>query len=184
MSTDALHRFLFTGLPVRGALVRITAGWREALARRATVGSFPAPVRNLLGEMAAAGLLLHSSIKFDGAQTDRGNPATMKLAQLAGIESGDVVLLAGSTQHPEEALALALARRINGDQFIAVGPLDGGGREGTMEYPGSGASSGATAVSSTNEDALASPFSAIDKPSASLRSFQIRPWAAASVARW
>lgn len=59
-----------------------------------------------LGARPAA-VRVTGSIKFDGAQTDRGNPATMKLAQLAGIESGDVVLLAGSTQHPEEALALA-----------------------------------------------------------------------------
>jgi molecular chaperone Hsp33 len=51
-----LHRFLFDGLPVRGALVRLGEGWREALARRAAVGAFPAPVRALIGEMAAAGV--------------------------------------------------------------------------------------------------------------------------------
>jgi molecular chaperone Hsp33 len=54
-------------LPVRGALVRLTETWREALARRAAVGEFPGPVRQLLGEMSAAGLLMHSNIKFDGA---------------------------------------------------------------------------------------------------------------------
>ncbi len=47
------------------------------------------------------------SLKFDGAQTDRANAATIKLAQLAGIAQRDVVFLAGSTQQPEEALALA-----------------------------------------------------------------------------
>jgi len=46
------------------------------------------------------------SIKFDGAQTDRNNSATKKLATLAGIEKSDVVLLAGSTQAPEELLAI------------------------------------------------------------------------------
>lgn len=67
MQPGLIHRFLFEGLPVRGALVRITHGWREALARRQVSGGFPAPVRSLLGEMAAAGLLMHSNIKFDGA---------------------------------------------------------------------------------------------------------------------
>jgi 3-deoxy-D-manno-octulosonic-acid transferase len=46
------------------------------------------------------------SIKFDGARTSRDNPDTLRLAQLAGIAEGDVVFLAGSTQEPEEALAL------------------------------------------------------------------------------
>ena len=52
------------------------------------------------------------SLKFDGAETDRNNPQTQKLAALAGIEPGDVVLLAGSTQAPEEELALAAFREL------------------------------------------------------------------------
>ncbi|MEX0978722.1 MAG: glycosyltransferase N-terminal domain-containing protein, partial [Pirellulales bacterium] len=42
------------------------------------------------------------SLKFDGAQTDRGNPATTRLRELAGFAADDVVFLAGSTQDPEE----------------------------------------------------------------------------------
>jgi 3-deoxy-D-manno-octulosonic-acid transferase len=53
------------------------------------------------------------SMKYDGAQTDRNNPATVKLAQLAGFGADDVVLLAGSTQHPEEALALETYRELS-----------------------------------------------------------------------
>ena len=47
------------------------------------------------------------SIKFDGAQTDRANPATTALRRTAGIADDDLVFLAGSTQQPEESLALA-----------------------------------------------------------------------------
>jgi 3-deoxy-D-manno-octulosonic-acid transferase len=54
------------------------------------------------------------SIKFDGAKTDRANPDTLRLARLAGIHEGDVVFLAGSTQEPEESLAL--------DTFLALAP--------------------------------------------------------------
>jgi 3-deoxy-D-manno-octulosonic-acid transferase len=46
------------------------------------------------------------SIKFDGARTDRNNPDTQRLSRLAGIAADDVVFLAGSTQDPEESLAL------------------------------------------------------------------------------
>ncbi len=47
------------------------------------------------------------SVKFDGAQTDRANSATLALRKLAGIVDEDIVFLAGSTQQPEESLALA-----------------------------------------------------------------------------
>jgi molecular chaperone Hsp33 len=64
--TDELHKFLFEGLPVRGMLVRLSASWREVLARRGNA-PFPPAVRALLGEMAAAGALMQANIKFDGA---------------------------------------------------------------------------------------------------------------------
>lgn len=63
-----LHKFLFEGLPVRGMLVRLTDSWQELLRRREQASdSFPQPVRALLGEMAAAGVLMQSNIKFNGA---------------------------------------------------------------------------------------------------------------------
>jgi molecular chaperone Hsp33 len=62
-----LHKFLFEGLPVRGMLVRLTDSWQEVLRRRETLGAHPAPVRVLLGEMAAAGVLMQANIKFNGA---------------------------------------------------------------------------------------------------------------------
>ncbi len=46
------------------------------------------------------------SMKYDGAETDRENEATARLRQLASISPDDVVFLAGSTQDPEESLAL------------------------------------------------------------------------------
>ncbi|WP_312305375.1 Hsp33 family molecular chaperone HslO [Pulveribacter sp.] len=65
-----LHKFLFDGLPVRGAIVRLTDAWTELLSRRASnseTGAYPPPVAELLGEMAAAGVLMQSHIKFNGA---------------------------------------------------------------------------------------------------------------------
>jgi 3-deoxy-D-manno-octulosonic-acid transferase len=46
------------------------------------------------------------SLKFDGATTDRDNPRTTALKMLANLRASDVVFLAGSTQEPEEQLAL------------------------------------------------------------------------------
>ncbi|MCC6491649.1 MAG: 3-deoxy-D-manno-octulosonic acid transferase [Pirellulales bacterium] len=53
------------------------------------------------------------SLKFDGAQTDRANPRTIELRRLAGIDDDDVVLLAGSTQDPEEQYALDIFKRLS-----------------------------------------------------------------------
>lgn len=64
-TTDLIRRFLLEQHPVRGHLVQIEAAWaalREHL-------SYPAPVRDLLGEATAAAVLLASTIKFDGSLT-------------------------------------------------------------------------------------------------------------------
>lgn len=68
---DQLHKFLFEGLPVRGMLVRLTSSWQELCRRRdpqqGGSGLWPAAVQSLLGQMSAAGVLMHANIKFDGA---------------------------------------------------------------------------------------------------------------------
>jgi len=53
------------------------------------------------------------SLKYDGAQTDRNNPATRRLRRLAGFADEDQVLLAGSTQEPEEAVVLEVYRQLS-----------------------------------------------------------------------
>ena len=53
------------------------------------------------------------SLKFDGAQTDRQNSATVQLRRLAGISDDDVVFLAGSTQSGEETAVLAAYRALS-----------------------------------------------------------------------
>ena len=64
-----LHKFIFEGLPVRGMLVRLTDAWTDMVGRRAasTTGPWPQPVQSLLGEMAAASVLMQANIKFNGA---------------------------------------------------------------------------------------------------------------------
>lgn len=105
-----LHKFLFDGLPVRGALVRITDAWQEVLRRRAAnteTGAYPEPVRQLLGEMLAAGLLMQSNIKFDGAL----------ILQIAG---DGPVKLAVAEVHSSLALRGTVTIRENARQPIAA----------------------------------------------------------------
>ena len=62
-SEDVLHRFMLEKAGVRGVLVRLGASWREIVSR----GDYPADVRTMLGEAAAASALLTGNIKFDGS---------------------------------------------------------------------------------------------------------------------
>jgi 3-deoxy-D-manno-octulosonic-acid transferase len=52
------------------------------------------------------------SLKYDGGQTDRHNPRTQVLRELACITNNDIVFLAGSTQEPEEQIAIDIFRRL------------------------------------------------------------------------
>ncbi len=57
-------------MPVRGALVRLTDAWTELLRRQAGADgqrAYPAPVRDLLGQMTAAAVLMQSAIRFEGS---------------------------------------------------------------------------------------------------------------------
>jgi len=102
-----LHKFLFDGLPVRGAIVRLTDAWTEILARReanASTGAWPPPVAELLGEMAAAGVLMQSSIKFNGAL----------ILQIFG--DGPVKVAVAEVQHD---LALRATAKVVGDVGVS-----------------------------------------------------------------
>ncbi|MBA4177587.1 MAG: redox-regulated molecular chaperone Hsp33 [Leptothrix sp. (in: Bacteria)] len=82
---SVLTKFLFEGLPVRGMLVRLTDAWQEVLRRRQGVGEHPAEVRALLGEMAAAGVLMQANIKFNGAlvlQIHGDGPVKLAVAEV------------------------------------------------------------------------------------------------------
>ncbi|MBX3432969.1 MAG: 3-deoxy-D-manno-octulosonic acid transferase [Pirellulales bacterium] len=70
-------------------------------------------------------LFVTGSVKFDGAETNRDNPRTVALKSLAGIRNADRVVLAGSTQAPEEQYAIDVLRR-----RMATG-VDGAG-EGSL----------------------------------------------------
>lgn len=84
LQNGELHKFIFEGLPVRGVLVRLTGAWTDILARRAQSGGYPAPVRQLLGEMTAAAALMQAGIKFNGAlilQMQGNGPLALAVAE-------------------------------------------------------------------------------------------------------
>lgn len=63
---DELHTFLFEGKPVRGLFVRLTRGWPALLSRREPGDEHPPAVRELLGQMSAAAVLMHANLRYAG----------------------------------------------------------------------------------------------------------------------
>ena len=55
-------------------------------------------------------LRVTGSVKYDGLESDRGNPATASLRRALGIGPAEVAFVAGSTMEGEEAAALAAYR--------------------------------------------------------------------------
>jgi molecular chaperone Hsp33 len=110
-----VHKFLFDGLPVRGTLVRLTNSWQEILQRRAansTTGAYPAPVRDMLGELTAAAVLMQSSIKFNGSLTLQiAGDGPVKLA-VAEVQP-DLSLRATATVMGDVVDASSLSKMIN-----------------------------------------------------------------------
>jgi molecular chaperone Hsp33 len=142
-----LHRFLFEGLPVRGLLVRLTGDWQEVLRRRVASGVHPAPVRSLLGQMAAAGVLMQASIRFDGAlvlQVFGDGPVKLAVAEVQpdlafrvtgsviGEVPADAQLEAMLNVHGGGRCAITLdpkGRRPGQQPYQGVVPLHGDRRE-------------------------------------------------------
>ena len=59
---DSLQRFIFEHAPIRGEMVQLAATWQAVTERH----DYPAPLRQVLGELMAAGALLAATLKFEG----------------------------------------------------------------------------------------------------------------------
>lgn len=115
---------------MRGMLVRLTDAWQDILARRAAntqTGPYPVPVRQLLGEMAAAGVLMQGNIKFNGAlilQIFGDGPVKVGVVEV----QPDFSLRATCTQVGEVAPEASLSQMVNlhnqGRCAITLDPKD------------------------------------------------------------
>ena len=56
-------------------------------------------------------VVVTGSVKYDGVESKRDNPRTRELARLLNIQPDDLVWIAGSTQAPEEQMALDIFHR-------------------------------------------------------------------------
>lgn len=135
-----LWRFLFDRQPVRGALLRIGADWRELLAHR----NYPAAIQQLLGEAMAAAPLLASNLKFEGQltlQAEGEGPLKLLLVQI-----NQQLEMRGTARHEAEVsgeglgllgqgrLALIAEPARQGARYQALVPLVGSRLQGSLTH--------------------------------------------------
>ncbi|WP_415035292.1 Hsp33 family molecular chaperone HslO [Azonexus sp.] len=94
MSHSQITRFLFEGLDIRGAFVRLEATWQKMLAGR----DYPLPVSELLGQSAAVTALIAGQLKHSGRLT----------LQLRG--EGPIQMLVLDCQAEEDSASALLLR--------------------------------------------------------------------------
>jgi 3-deoxy-D-manno-octulosonic-acid transferase len=102
MSPRSLRRYRRFGPLARGVLARLDLCLVQTKEYAANFRALGVP---------AAKVHVTGSVKYDGACTDRDNPRTQELRRLLNIGAEDLVWIAGSTQAPEEQVALDIYRR-------------------------------------------------------------------------
>ena len=129
---DTLQRFLFEHTPIRGEVVHLDATWQAILAKH----DYPPQVRDLLGEMMAASVLLAGSLKLHGRlviQLQGNGPITLMVVEcsnaheLRGLahwqdlpEQGDLQALTGNAQ-----LTITLEPKDDQDRYQSIVELKG-----------------------------------------------------------
>ncbi len=117
--SDTLQRFLFDQAPVRGACVQLGATWQAILQRH----TYPQPVRDLLGEMMAAVVLLASTLKMKGKMTlQLQGDGPVKLMM---VECTDGHALRGIAQCDDQVPSELQALIDNGRMVITLEPEEG-----------------------------------------------------------
>ena len=136
---DSSQRFLFDGIDVRGESVRISGALTDLLANQA----YSATLKRLLGEFAAAAVLISNNLKYDGRiilQARSKQAVSLVMVEcsserhIRGIAQGDLnaeandpmILLA------EGQLVLTVEREA-GQRYQGIIALQGGTLAGALE---------------------------------------------------
>lgn len=131
--SDTLQRFLFENLGIRGELVRLDATWQAVLERH----DYPPVVRERLGELMAASVLLSATLKLNGAMTlqVRGEgPIGMMVVEctsartLRGLAHWSEVPAEGSTladQFGDAQLVITIDPKLGKERYQGIVPLEG-----------------------------------------------------------
>ncbi|MBL4611847.1 MAG: Hsp33 family molecular chaperone HslO [Pseudomonadaceae bacterium] len=128
---DTTQRFLFENADVRGELVALESSYREVLAKH----DYPEPVRELLGELLAAAVLLSTTIKFDGLlilQASSTGPVSTLMVECTSDQA-----VRGIARYDASRMGTALNELMpDGILAITVDPQEGQRYQGIVALDG------------------------------------------------
>ena len=114
LGTDG-HFSRLVGLVLRSQLPSWFQAYAEMEAKATYISTYQAQLvygllqteeyAQLIRSLGAKNVVVTGSVKYDGACTNRDHPRTRAMRELFGIGQ-DLVLVAGSTQEPEESMIL------------------------------------------------------------------------------
>ena len=116
---DTLQRFLFEHTPIRGEIVHLDATWQAILEKH----EYPPLVRDMLGEMMAAAVLLAATLKLNGRlviQLQGKGPITLMVVECSNAH--ELRGLAHWHDLPDEGNLAALAG--DGQLTITLEPIN------------------------------------------------------------
>ena len=132
--SDLTQSFLFEDLDIRGQVVRLGPLWQSILSRH----DYPEPMRQLLGEFAALGVLIATGLKHPGRavlQVMSRGPVKMavadctdELALRAMLQAGESPAGAAMNIHdcfPTGRIVLTIENTQTARHFQSVVPLEG-----------------------------------------------------------
>lgn len=118
---DTLSRFLFEHLPLRGEIVCLDHVWQQVLDRH----DYPPVLRDMMGELCAAAVLLAATLKLDGSMVLQVH-GTGAVKLLVVECSGDLELRA-TAKWEGEITHGTLPELVGDGRFvITLAPSDGG----------------------------------------------------------
>jgi molecular chaperone Hsp33 len=125
---DLRQRFLFENLSVRGELVHLNQSWQEILKR----SNYPESIQTVLGDMAAAAVLLSATLKFNGSlimQIQGTGPLTMLV-----MEATSQSTLRGLAQWQGDVEAMGLLEMVGEPTLIiTINPDQGERYQGIVD---------------------------------------------------
>lgn len=119
---DAVSRFLFEQLDIRGVLVQLGPSWREMIARRA----YPPAVRDLLGELAAVTAVIGGNLKSEqrlSFQLQGHGPVSMLIMDCQPVQQGPLRLRGVARMRDANQIAAAPASTCGLAELLGDGKL-------------------------------------------------------------
>jgi len=137
ITSDTLHRFTFDNTPIRGNSVHLHQSFTIALQNQ----SYPAALREALGELMTASLLLAATLKMHGALVlqvqGRGTLKLLVVECTRQVDTEDFTIRATAKFNDEFEEGTLLEMIGDGQFVITLDPKDGGvGYQGIVPLEG------------------------------------------------